>query len=311
MKKPLISVLIPTYNVEKFVKEAICSVLQQTYQNLEIVVVDDCSTDRTYELLEKLAAQDNRIKLFRNDKNAKIVASLNRALTHATGEFIARMDGDDVSAPDRLEKQYAFLAAHPEVDLVGVSYVLIDEEGKALQEEHCLTNAQKVKQATKFVSPIPHIWLAKRKVYDAVGSYRIPTAEDYDFILRALDKGFQATNLPDLLYFTRIRNGNTQTSAGLIQKKSFRYVQKLWRQRNLCNDGTDAYSDRDLEKHLRSGYLERACFSLATRFNQRFILLKNYNKWRALPWLFLAVAFSPKYLLREKYLRFRYKRLLT
>ncbi|HUC79802.1 MAG TPA: glycosyltransferase family 2 protein [Flavisolibacter sp.] len=310
MQPPLISVLIPTYNVERFVEEAIRSIMLQTYQNLEIIIVDDCSTDKTYSILEQLATEDARIKLYRNRQNLKIVASLNYALSQASGKLIARMDGDDISAPDRIEKQYSYLVNHPEVDLVGVSYYLINEDGEKLKEERFLTQIEKVNQATRYVSPVPHIWLARRSIYTVVGDYRIPTAEDYDFILRAIDKGFHVTNLAEPLYYTRLRNGNTLTSAGLVQKKSFQYVQKLRKERKE-NGGRDSFTSENLNQWLQSSWLEQKCFSVATVFNQKFILLKHRNKIGSLPWLALAILFSPKYLLREKYRRYKYKKMLA
>ncbi|WFT52817.1 glycosyltransferase family 2 protein [Acinetobacter baumannii] len=108
-EQPLISVLIPVYNVEAFVKEAVSSICNQTYKNIEIIVVDDCSTDNTYNIVAELAIIDPRIRLYKNDKNSKIVKTLNFALEQAKGEFIARMDGDDISTPERLEKQLEFL----------------------------------------------------------------------------------------------------------------------------------------------------------------------------------------------------------
>ncbi len=105
MENYLISVIIPVYNVQSFVEEAILSICNQTYRNLEIIVVDDCSTDETYTIVENLVKKDSRIKLFRNRKNSKIVKTLNFALEQANGEFIARMDGDDISSLLRLEKQ--------------------------------------------------------------------------------------------------------------------------------------------------------------------------------------------------------------
>lgn len=127
---PLISVLIPVYNVEAFVKEAILSICNQSYKNIEIIVVDDCSTDNTYNIVAELVPNDARIKLFKNNKNSKIVKTLNFALEQSKGDFIARMDGDDISAPQRLEKQLNFLLKHPQYALVGSHVTTIDSKIK-------------------------------------------------------------------------------------------------------------------------------------------------------------------------------------
>ena len=126
VNNPLISVLIPVFNVELYVRQAINSITNQTYKNLEIIIVDDCSADSTYNIVKQLQESDNRIKLFRNSKNLKIAETLNYALSQASGEYIARMDGDDYSDPTKIEKQYTFLLNNPDFVLVGTNYVLVD-----------------------------------------------------------------------------------------------------------------------------------------------------------------------------------------
>jgi glycosyltransferase involved in cell wall biosynthesis len=307
---PLISVLIPTYNVSPFVEEAVRSIMQQTYYNLEIIVVDDCSTDDTYSLLSNMASGDSRIKLYRNETNQRIVETLNFALSQATGTFIARMDGDDVSAPNRLEKQFQFLMARPEIDLVGLSYCIVDEEGNTLKNEWHLTCFEYIKEATRFVSPVPHFWLARKKIYDVVGPYRIPGAEDYDFILRAIEKGFKLSNVPEILYQHRIRTGNTATTIGLRQKKSFAYVKKLQAERLADSRREDTYSRTNLAKWLQASAFERKTFKLSAELNHRFVSSKKRKSVASLYYLLLAILLSPKYMLTEKYNRSRYRAIL-
>lgn len=311
MNTPLISVLIPTYNVEKFVEEAIRSIMNQTYRNLEIIIVDDCSTDSTYEILEMLAREDDRIKLFRNTVNKKIVETLNFAIDQASGDIIGRMDGDDISLPSRIEKQFKFLDENPEIGLVGLSYIIINEQGAEIQRERYLTNFEKIKKATNYVSPVPHFWLSKKEVYNTIGKYRIPGAEDYDFILRAIDLGFKVSNLSEFLYLHRIRNGNTATSAGLIQKKSFRYIRILHKERITNSERTDSYSMDDLLKYLKTSSLEGNFYKASAFFHHKYIINKNTRKLTSFIFLVLAIAFSPRYLLKEKFNRFYYKRILN
>lgn len=102
--KSKVSVLIPVFNVEKYIKDSVQSIRNQTYKNIEIIVIDDGSTDDTFGVVAKIAESDKRIKLFKNEKNIGIVKTLNRALELSTGEYIARMDGDDISELDRIEK---------------------------------------------------------------------------------------------------------------------------------------------------------------------------------------------------------------
>ena len=130
MNSPLVSVIIPCYNAENYVEEAVRSIMTQTYKNLEIIVTDDCSTDNTLKVLRNLAVEDSRIKIIENKENLKIVKSLNNMINIAQGKYIARMDADDISFPERIEKQLAFMDANPEYGLCGTNALCIDEKGK-------------------------------------------------------------------------------------------------------------------------------------------------------------------------------------
>ena len=133
-----ISILMPTYNVETFVEEAVRSILSQTYQNFELIVVDDCSTDNTFTILQDLAEEDDRIILEHNEKNSKICVTLNKAWSLAKGDFIARMDGDDISMPERFSVLLSFLNDHPDIDLVGSQVISIREDGEVISKKQYL-----------------------------------------------------------------------------------------------------------------------------------------------------------------------------
>ena len=105
----LVSVIIPAYNIEKYVAETIESVLNQTYKNWEIVITDDCSTDRTIDVIEKYASRDARIHLWKLDKNSGAAAARNNSIKQARGRYIAFLDGDDWWYPTKLEKQIQFM----------------------------------------------------------------------------------------------------------------------------------------------------------------------------------------------------------
>jgi glycosyltransferase involved in cell wall biosynthesis len=119
MSVPLVSVVIPIYNVEKYIGACLESMIAQTYPNLELWVVDDASTDNTMK--EVAQFQDSRIRILRNKTNLGLAASVNRAILQAEGKYIARMDGDDISMPTRIEKQVQFLEHHPDVSIVGTA----------------------------------------------------------------------------------------------------------------------------------------------------------------------------------------------
>ena len=226
--KPKVSILMPTFNVEKYVNEAVSSILNQTYNNIELIIVDDCSTDGTFAILQKLALTDSRILLAKNEENMKICATLNKAWRMSTGEYIARMDGDDVSEPQRLEILMHFIEEHPNVDLVGSQVISIDEEGSILSYKQYLRSSKYIDKGNRIAPCVSHIWLAKRKVYDELKGYRnIPFVEDYDFLLRGQARGFNYANVDEYLYRVRIRQGNTGSTNGLPQRKAKFFVQNI------------------------------------------------------------------------------------
>ncbi|TDW48587.1 glycosyltransferase involved in cell wall biosynthesis [Flavobacterium sp. 270] len=306
--QPLISVLIPTFNVENFVEEAIRSIMDQTYKNLEIIIVDDCSTDNTYAILLNLASIDKRIRLFRNIENKKIVDTLNFAISQAKGEYYARMDGDDISLPERIEKQYFFLLNNPEIDLVGLNVIMINENGKVIQEEKYLEKHKDIVRASKYVSPILHIWLARKNVYDKLIKYRVPTVEDYDFILRSIDNGFVLANLQSSLYLQRIRNGNTITSSGLIQYKSIHYIKKLSLER-IINGNIDSHSEENYNKLITVSSLSLFFYKLSSFFHMKYLEIKQKYIYLALFFRLISILLSPKLQFSQIILRKKYKQL--
>lgn len=119
---PLVSVLLPCYNAERFVEETMDSLLNQTYTNFEIVAINDCSTDSTLQILNRLAEKDSRIKVFNNEKNLKLIKTLNHGIDLCKGEYIARMDADDIALPERLEKEVRFLNENKDYDIVSTQF---------------------------------------------------------------------------------------------------------------------------------------------------------------------------------------------
>jgi len=313
IKKPLISVLIPTYNVDKYVEEAIRSIMEQTYKNLEIVIVDDCSTDKTYDILHRLAQEDIRIKLFRNDVNSKIVKTLNRAFACSHGEYIARMDGDDISKLDRIEKQYSFLLKNRHIDLVGLHVIGIDEKGNEINRTRMITNEELIYKTLTLASPILHIWLTKRLVYEKLNGYReLSGAEDYDFLLRMYSSGLQFINIDYYGYKLRLREGNTASASGLRQKKVARYIVKLFKQR--LKTGNDSFSNENLEKELKSWNLSNTMYIKSAKLIKKAIFYKAKKEYiRMIFSLMLSVLISPyqmEYVLKKvalKIIQLQYK----
>jgi len=125
MRRPLVSVFIPTYNREKYVFESVCSILNQSFKDFELIVVDDGSTDHTRDILASI--KDERLKVYFNDKNMGIPYTRNRGIELASGEYFALLDSDDVATVDRLEKQVDFLNKHPDCAVVGGFIAIINQ----------------------------------------------------------------------------------------------------------------------------------------------------------------------------------------
>lgn len=129
--EPLVSVVMPAFNGEQFIGRAIRSILDQTYENWELVIVDDCGTDHTMDVVRSF--YDDRIKVFSNEKNKGIAFSRNKAIENSHGKYIAILDDDDMALPDRLRRQVEFLEAHPEIGVAGGRSYWIDENDQILR----------------------------------------------------------------------------------------------------------------------------------------------------------------------------------
>jgi glycosyltransferase EpsE len=201
-----VSVIMGVYNCDDTLEEAINSILKQTYANWELIVCDDSSTDNTYAILQKYKKRyPDKIILLRNVENCKLAYTLNHCLKYVNGYYIARMDGDDISLPDRFEKQVAYLEQNPNVDLVGTSMQRFD--GKNLAD--VLYAVEKPDKYTlKDRTPFNHATIMTYKyVYDELNGYTVATrterVEDYDLWFRFFNKGFQGANITKPLYLVR------------------------------------------------------------------------------------------------------------
>lgn len=220
MNKPLVSVIIPCYNAEKYVEEAIRSVMTQTYPNLEIILTDDCSSDNTLMILETLAAEDSRIKVIKNEENLKIVKSLNNMIGIAQGKYIARMDADDISLPERIEKQVSFLESNPEYGLCGTNAWHIDESGKKIGKRYLPETNEDIKFFISFYSPIyhPSVFSKAEILKQNLYSEDFPIAEDYELWFRLLfEKKVKFYNIQKFLLKYRITP--TQSSKTSIERQ--------------------------------------------------------------------------------------------
>jgi hypothetical protein len=208
---PRVTVLMTVYNGQRHLREAVDSVLGQSFRDFELVVVDDGSTDDTAEVLG--AITDPRVRLTRNGANLGLTRSLNRGLTLARAELIARHDADDVSEPERLARQIAFLDAHPDVAMAGAWYRKIDEDGASLGDRMLPADHDRIRWALHFYCPFVHSAVVFRaSAVRAVGGYdeQFSYAQDYDLWSR-LAAAYHVANLAEPL--VRYRVGATTLTA--------------------------------------------------------------------------------------------------
>jgi len=283
---PRISVLMAVYNVEAYVAEALSSIQTQTFTDIEMVVVDDGSTDGTLRIVEQIASSDARIKIVRASRNLGLPLALNLGLTYCQAPFVARMDGDDIALPTRLEKQLRFLEKSPEIALVGCATSAIDELGQpipGLGVSLKPITQEAIFRTLLLAPPCSHIWLARHEVYDKLSGYRqVSPAEDYDFLLRAINAGFRITNLPESLMLIRTRSGNN--SSRLEQRKAHYYITNLYRE--CMRNGQDSFSREGYERAIKSGRVENGVFLLSMKCIRRGLLSQN----RVLRYLLLALS---------------------
>lgn len=208
MKNPKVTVLMPVYNAEKYISEAIQSILNQTFRDFEFLIINDGSTDSSVEIIESF--KDERIRLVHNEKNMNLVPTLNRGLELAQGEYVARMDADDISYPTRLEKQVEYMDKNPEIGICG-TWIEFFDAGKGIQKypvEHEL-----IKASILFFNPMAHPTVMMRKAILNENNLRYSRnlSEDYDLWGRASFL-VKLHNLPEVLLNYRISKGSyTQT----------------------------------------------------------------------------------------------------
>lgn len=208
-REPKVSVVMTAYNAAEFVVEAVKSIQNQTYMNWELIIVNDGSTDGTGEILSKMTKNDIRINLISYKKNRGASYASNIGLAQARGEYIARMDADDIAVSTRIEKQVKFLQHNPKIVAVGGQCKLIDKNGKALGMKNFPISHQEIYHALNQYNPIQHPALMINK--KLLGKQRIVYHNDvllaHDLeILYFLSQFGELANLPDTVLQYRIHN---------------------------------------------------------------------------------------------------------
>ena len=238
---PKISIVMAAYNEERDIEKALDSILAQTFTDWELIIIDDGSTDATAPIIQGYADKDSRIKLVCNETNLELSASLNKGIGLAQSDLIARADADDINLPERLSKQYEYMQAHPEIDVLGTAAYLLDEAGDRVNTySHPLTHAElKALPFLKIEFFHPSVMIRKR-FFETTGLYNpaYPNAEDKEMWLRGLQAGCRYANLQEPLI--EYSTDGFVKSWGAISRNS-RSLMRIARDLNVKGGGFHAF----------------------------------------------------------------------
>jgi glycosyltransferase involved in cell wall biosynthesis len=233
---------MPVYNAEPYVGQAIESVLGQTLGHLEILAVDDGSTDGSLAVIRQFAARDPRVRVI-SRPNTGIARALNDALAAAHGEFVARVDSDDTALPERLERQVDYLRSHPDVVCVGCMAQAIDSDGDPLcpwilpNLDHEAIDRANLAGQQAIIGPS---MMAPRAAVAAIGGFcsDLEISEDLDLFLRLAETGGRLANLPDVLMgYRRLASSITHTKQNRTIEQTRHVVQQARLRRGLTDPG--------------------------------------------------------------------------
>lgn len=229
--QPLVSVIMPTYNYSKYLRQSITSILLQSYDNFEFIIINDGSTDDTRDIILSFANKDDRIVYLENETNRGIPYSLNKALDHCKGDFIARMDSDDIAFLDALEVKLRYMIQHPEVDMLGTNVVFFAETpDKVLSRSHVPLDYDDLKTSLLFTSLIYHpTILVRRQVFDKHRyDENFPLIEDYKLFIDCCDDIMMVNMQRPTLYFRKHEHPYTDRK---VQRQQGRQVRHIMNQR--------------------------------------------------------------------------------
>ena len=234
-RQPKVSVIMSVYNGEDYLAEAIDSVLNQSLIDWELIIINDCSSDSTGEILSKYVAQDERVKVYTNEVNLRLPSSLNKAMSYAKGKYIARMDADDICLPDRLEKQYHFMEENPDIALSSCRFMTL--KNGVISSGGCggKVDADSMKALLLVTNPILHpgiianAKIIKELKYDK----NFTCTEDMELWTRFVMAGYKVGILPEYLMIYRLHDKQiTQTTLEKQQKEIVAiqkaYYTKFW-----------------------------------------------------------------------------------
>lgn len=230
---PVISIFMPVYNSAKYLAQALDSLFAQTFQDFEIIIADDGSTDQSLAIAQAYAKRDARLKVVALPHQGEVNAR-NEALRHAhpNAKYLMNHDSDDISLPTKLERLVAYLATHPEIAIAGSFAEYIDARNKPAGRPKLAWQAQQIRRTFGEVnSMINSAALIRREVFDKIGVYReaFRSVDDYDFFARALLAGFELANIPEPLHKIRLHPASIGNTSGATQRKLAAHIREYYR----------------------------------------------------------------------------------
>jgi glycosyltransferase EpsE len=282
IESPLISVIMPAYNTEQFIGEAIQSILDQTYIHFELLICDDGSTDKTYEIAKQCASIDSRIKLFRNKKNIGNLRTTNFLLDNCKGDFIAVQDADDISHFKRFERCMDIFMEQEDIQIIGTNYCITDENLTPISCGLLPLDDYKIKEAMdREVAPMLYASIiVKRSLVLEVGNFRSffnrKGFADLDWLSRCIEQG-KCMNLKDVLYF--YRKHSTQFTQGKpIKNFYFRHIHLLLVQAHIHRiQGKEDFLETGNTHHMKKKIAEHYHYDSKRSYwnNQKFLGVKK------------------------------------
>lgn len=235
----MISVIMSTYKEsEPQLRQSIESILNQTYEDFEYIIILDCPENKLHKtIIESYKEKDSRIRFYINEKNLGLTDSLNKGIKLAVGEFIARMDADDISLPNRFANQLKYIQDN-DYDLIGGITQMIDEDGDLIYSiQKVPTDYKKIKKILGYGQCIAHpTWFGRKVVFKALNGYRkIPLCEDYDFTLRAVLKGYKISNLNKVVLKYRMTKNSISRQNLFEQYLYMTYITKQYKLGNVTD----------------------------------------------------------------------------
>lgn len=278
MKKDLISVVMSAYNSEKFISDSISSILNQTYDHWELIIINDASLDNTLKIINQFSEKDPRIKVIDNEKNLGLTISLNIGINNSNGEFIARLDSDDLAESSRLEKELDHLHAYPEVGLVGSGAHLINSFGNRIGSMNVMSQPYFVNKFIISLNPFIHSSIMVRKeALDNVGSYRekFRYSQDYDLILRLSEK-YRLSNISLPLIRWRVSDSSVTMQHHTLQRIYADIAREFAIERR--NSGHDNYESAEFENLINEMRIRNQGRYLCDRGVYDFLFNKKYKE---------------------------------